>query len=159
MLVLLQQIPPDVPFVVPVTDPNQALFRVGPFVTWLVAAAIIPSLVSLLTRYNAHPFIKFAMNLVLSAIAGAINVAINLTGEAVFSKGLVITTVMQVVFSLMAYEHLLKPSLDINARLAPDFGLGPRTQKVPQDVRRALTDNDDALDTVVAREDPPTPLL
>lgn len=159
LLVLLQQVPPDVPFVVPVSDPSQELFRLGPFVTFVIGMFVIPVLVSLLTKYSTHPFVKFLLTTVFAIITSAFNVAINQSGESVISKGLFVMTMMQMAFAFLNYEHLLKPSFDINARLAPNFGIGPVTSKVPQDVRRSVYAHDDLdpVDPIAREQRPPEP--
>lgn len=95
----------------------------GVFTVNVILGFIIPVLTAVVTKASASPVLKGAVTLTLSAIAGLINTAITITGEAVFSQAMVQQATLTWLIALASYLGLWK-QLEINNKLAPEFGLG-----------------------------------
>ena len=94
-------------------------------VTILIGCAI-PIIIGLITKLNASSKLKGALLLVLNLVQGAIIASTTATGDAVFTKDSLILFAVGVSISLATYYGVYKPS-DVPAKLAPDFGIGPKT--------------------------------
>jgi hypothetical protein len=74
-----------------------------------IAGSVIPLLVGLLTKYNAHPGLKGTLNALLSAIGGGIAVAIGAHGTV--SLGTWLFTMAQTfALSIATYYGVWKPT-------------------------------------------------
>jgi hypothetical protein len=89
-----------------------------------LTSLLIPLVTGLITKYKLHSFLKFMVNLVVSTIAGLINISLTADGTAVISKTAILTAVYTVAISTLTYLSIYKP-LDANSQLAPDVGIGP----------------------------------
>jgi hypothetical protein len=87
-----------------------------------IAAAVIPVITSLLTRYDAHPFVKTVISVILSAVSSILQTATLADGVAVFSKQMAVLTLFQALATLVTYNSVYRP-VNLNAKLAPGAGL------------------------------------
>jgi len=96
--------------------------------TWaFLGGTIVPILVGLLTKLNAPPALRGLVNLILSAVAGLIAVAV--TQDGVLDKASIVAGFMALVASVGTYYGVLKPLGVTGAvqRATADFGLGANT--------------------------------
>jgi hypothetical protein len=100
-----------------------ALFSVSPLITTLLISNVLPAIVALVTKLNASPWIKQAINALLSAITGMIVTATTITGAAVIGKDSVLLALGSFFASQVSYLALYKTH-DANAKIAPSVGLG-----------------------------------
>lgn len=87
---------------------------------------IIPLVVGLVTKWHASSGLKAWANVILSAIAGALNVALTSNGDVVLSAW-VVGIVQTLVVSVASYYGFWKPTgIAQSVQLAaPNVGIGP----------------------------------
>ncbi len=90
-----------------------------------VVGVLIPLLVALLTKVNASRTVKAVLNLGLSAIAGAVVVAIQASGN-INVQNLVVGVGTTWIASIVSYYGVHDPtgSASAVAGIAPNVGLG-----------------------------------
>lgn len=77
--------------------------------TWaFLGGTIVPILVGILTKIDAHPGLKGGINVLLSAVAGLIATAI--TQDGVLTQEAIVAGFMAFVASIATYYGFLKPS-------------------------------------------------
>jgi hypothetical protein len=74
-----------------------------------IAGAVVPLLVGLLTKFNAHPGLKGVLNAVLSAIGGGLAVAIGAHGTVTLGTWL-LAMAQTFALSIAAYYGIWKPT-------------------------------------------------
>lgn len=89
----------------------------------LIVSLFIPIAVGLLTKSSLSAVWKGVINIILSAVNAAVVTATLADGTAVFSQETLVTAFFAMVVSLATYLQVYKP-IDVNAKLAPDKGLG-----------------------------------
>src|SRR5688572_20598191 len=102
--------------------------------TWaFLGGTIVPILVGLLTKLNAPPALRGLVNLILSAVAGLVAVAV--TQDGVLDKASVVAGFMALVASVGTYYGVLKPMGVTGAvqRATANFGLGTGRAKTTQE--------------------------
>lgn len=111
--------------------------------TWLnfMVGALIPLLTGLVVKWKASSQLKSIVNLVLSAVAGALTTVIANQG-AMKPKEFVAGIAATLVTSWASYGQLWKPSgiADKVAQVSPDFGIGPSSFE--EIVESAFTDQE-----------------
>ena len=93
--------------------------------TWaFLGGTIVPILVGILTKIDAHPGIKGFLNVVLSAVAGLIATAI--AQDGVLTQAAVVAGFMSFVASIGTYYGWLKPAGITGAvqRSTAEVGIG-----------------------------------
>ena len=77
--------------------------------TWaFLGGTIVPILVGILTKIDAHPGIKGFLNVVLSAVAGLVATAI--AQDGVLTQAAIVAGFMSFVASIGVYYGFLKPA-------------------------------------------------
>jgi hypothetical protein len=102
------------------------MFTLDTTLVMIITAVVLPLLVGLVTKYNAHPAVKWIVTAFCAAAAALINTSITETGVAVISKESLVLACVTFLTTTLAYLGLYKP-IDANARLAPTVGIGPST--------------------------------
>lgn len=90
---------------------------------WLVMVVgpLLPVVVGLITKSKAAAQLKAVLNMAVAFIAGLVNQLVD--GSAVWSKELVIATVVAYVISVSTYFGAYK-TFEANTKLLPNLGLG-----------------------------------
>lgn len=96
----------------------------------LIASALIPLVVGLLTKVTASAKLKAIVSIVLNAIQALIVSSVTSDGSAVISTQTLILWAIGVATSIGSYLGVWKPA-DINQKLAPSFGLGKTPGTTP----------------------------
>mgnify|MGYP001002827050 FL=1 len=86
-----------------------------------VVSPLLPVVVGLITKSKAAPQIKAVLNMGLSFVIGLVNQLVE--GSAVWSKELVIATVVAYVISVASYFGVYR-TFDTNNKLLPQVGIG-----------------------------------
>lgn len=101
-------------------DPDLLFFSA----LWVtIAAAVIPVVTAVVTRFDAHPFVKFVIATILSAVSSLVQVATVADGVAVISKQTALLIVFQAIATLVAYNSVHAPAFHLNERVLPGRGL------------------------------------
>lgn len=99
----------------------------NPITVSYVVGVFLPILVGLATTQQLHPKWKALILVVLSAIAAAINISINDSGEAVLSQATLDTFIQTLVAGVAAYFGVWKPfnftSSTPSGKLGPNVGI------------------------------------
>lgn len=98
-------------------------FSISTQLVMFLTAIAIPFITGVVTKYSLPAFWKFFVTLVISTVAAGINEAITADGSAVISKHTAVLALYTVATSTLVYLGLYKP-YDVNAKLAPDKGIG-----------------------------------
>ena len=86
-----------------------------------VVSPLLPVVVGLITKSKAAAQIKAVLNMGLSFVIGLVNQLVE--GSAVWSKELVIATVVAYVISVASYFGVYR-TFDTNNKLLPQVGIG-----------------------------------
>lgn len=108
--------------------------------TWaFLGGTIVPILVGLVTKLNAPSALRGLINLILSAVAGLIAVAI--TQDGVLDKASIVAGFMALVASVGTYYGVLKPMGITGAvqRATANFGLGTGRAHSTEEIVRTRT--------------------
>lgn len=101
-------------------------FTLSAGLVMMISTFVIPIIVGLLTKYNASASLKQFVTAILAAVASLINAATQLDGTAVISKEMLTLAIGTFVLSQATYLGIYKP-LDLNAKTAPNLGVGKNT--------------------------------
>lgn len=97
--------------------------KLSALLTTVLVSYAIPIFTGLFTKVNASAGVKQAVTGLLAAINGFLVNATMDDGSAVFTKEALLLASLSFMLSLVSYGQLWKPH-DINAKLAPDKGIG-----------------------------------
>lgn len=104
--------------------PIGAAFTVSAGLVAFVLATVIPVGTALLTKLGAHPFVKYVTTAVLAALTTIANAAVTNNGVAVISWNTTLLAIGTLIVAIVQYKALWQPAFNINAKVAPNFGLG-----------------------------------
>ena len=102
------------------------LVTLSPHWVSFIITLLLPLAVALVTKVNAPPRVKAVVLLVLTALNVLITNAVIDTGQAVFSRETLVQWLMSTLIAVFMYLGVYQPIAQINARLAPNAGIGPK---------------------------------
>lgn len=97
----------------------------SPITVSYVIGVVLPLVVGLLTTQRLAPKYKALILVLLSAVAAAINISINDSGEAVFSQATLDTFIQTLIAGVASYFGVWKPFKLTSS--TPDGKLGPNS--------------------------------
>lgn len=89
---------------------DSAVLNLSPFVVSTILGTLIPILTGLLTKLTTPAWVKTVLTLLLSAVAGLINVSLVDGGGAVISQSAVISAVLTFVVAVATYVGIWRPT-------------------------------------------------
>jgi hypothetical protein len=104
-------------------EDSESVLELAPLAVTVILGTLIPLLTGILTKLEASAKLKGFVTLTLAAVAGVVTQAVTDNGGAIFSDETLILAGLAWVQSVASYLGLWQ-SLAVNAKLAPDQGLG-----------------------------------
>lgn len=102
--------------------------HLSPLTVSVLSGVVIPIVVGVVTKLRASAFVKGAISLFLAAVAGLLAQNIIPEGGAVISQDALFFAAVAFATQLAMYLGIYKP-LDLNAKTAPNAGIGPSAEK------------------------------
>lgn len=97
-----------------------------------LTGTVIPLITGVIVKLAAPSWVKAVVQLLLSAISGAVVAATKLDGTAVFSKATIITMVSTWLIGIVTYQGFWKPTVAPTINYTTrNLGIGPATPAPP----------------------------
>jgi hypothetical protein len=103
------------------------MLTLTPLTATMLVSLVLPIAVGLVTKTSAPPLLKQIVAALASAATGLIATATQIDGTAVLSRQALLLAVISFVAQQATYLGVYKPQ-DANAKLVPNFGIGPAAQ-------------------------------
>lgn len=95
----------------------------SPLIVKVITGLLLPFVIGLVTKLAASSATKAMIGIVVAAVAATVERAITVDGSAVFDRALLIDAATLYGVQLLSYLGLWG-HLNLNAKLAPRFGIG-----------------------------------
>lgn len=95
----------------------------APYMVTIITGLLLPFLLALITKLDADSKIKAVLGVGMAGVGALVARAITLDGSAVFTWPLLLDVGMVYIPQALSYVALYS-KFDINAKMAPQFGIG-----------------------------------
>jgi len=109
--------------VAPMVQADKHALVLTPVVWTVITGLILPFVVGFVTKLSASSAFKAILGIVLAALAAIVERATQADGTAIISGGLLLDIILVYGPQLLSYLGLWS-KLNLNAKLAPNFGVG-----------------------------------
>lgn len=103
------------------------MFTVNALLVTALVSVAIPFVVGVVTKSSLHPTVKAIVTMFFSSVTALIVAHITDTGVSVISAEDALLALGSFLVATLSYLGLYKP-VAANAKLAPKFGIGPRSK-------------------------------